>query len=81
MVRTHVQLDPRQLDALRRVAQERGCSVSELIRRSVDRYLTELTTTDEERVRRALAAVGRFRSGVPDLGSAHDKYLDDAFDA
>lgn len=33
----------------------------------------------EERRRRAIAAAGRFRSGIPDLSSKHDEYLENAF--
>ncbi len=33
----------------------------------------------EERRRRALAAAGRFRSGISDLSSKHDEYLEDAY--
>ncbi len=34
-----------------------------------------------ERSRRAIAAAGRFRSGVADLSTAHDVYLEDGFAA
>ena len=33
----------------------------------------------EERRQRAIAAAGRFRSGIPDISSNHDKYLGDAY--
>jgi Arc/MetJ-type ribon-helix-helix transcriptional regulator len=36
-------------------------------------------TDEAERRRRALAAIGRFRSRVTDLSTEHDKYLDDAY--
>jgi len=38
-------------------------------------------TDDAERRRRAIAAVGRFRSGAPDLSKDHDAYLEDAYGA
>ncbi len=40
--------------------------------------LREITDKAERR-RRALAAAGRFRSGVADLSTEHDKYLDEAY--
>ena len=40
--------------------------------------LREITDKAERR-RRALAAIGRFRSGVTDLSTEHDKYLDEAY--
>ena len=33
----------------------------------------------EERRKRAMAAAGRFRSGIPDLSSNHDKHLEEAY--
>jgi predicted DNA-binding protein len=33
----------------------------------------------EERQGRAIAAAGRFRSGISDLSSNHDKYLEDSY--
>jgi hypothetical protein len=33
----------------------------------------------EERHKRALDAAGRFRSGLRDLSTEHDKYLEEAF--
>jgi hypothetical protein len=38
-------------------------------------------TNLEERRRRALAASGRFRSGLSDLSADHDRYLEDAYSA
>ncbi len=32
-----------------------------------------------ERCRRAIAAAGRFRSGIPDLSLNHDKHLEDSY--
>ena len=40
--------------------------------------LREVTDMAERR-RRAIAAAGRFRSGVTDLSTEHDKYLDEAY--
>lgn len=33
----------------------------------------------EERKRRAIAAAGRFRSGVTDLAANHDRYLEESY--
>ena len=38
-----------------------------------------LITDMVERRRRAIAAAGKFRSGVADLSSDHDRYLEEAF--
>jgi hypothetical protein len=80
MVRTQIQLTEEQARRLKRLAAEEGCSMAELIRRGVDRLLDGVTgTSREERKRRALAAAGRFRSGVHDLSTNHDQYLAQAY--
>lgn len=81
MVRTQIQLEEQQAAMLRRAAAERHVSVAELIRRSVDLYLSSAVcpTSREEQRERAIGAAGRFRSGVTDLGEAHDRYLAEAF--
>ncbi|MDR7550829.1 MAG: CopG family transcriptional regulator [Armatimonadota bacterium] len=79
MVRTQVQLTEAQVRALRQLAAERGVSVAELIRQSLELFLQSARTQDREERRRALAAAGRFRSGLHDLAAEHDRYLEDAY--
>lgn len=81
MVRTQVQLTAEQVRALRQMAAREGVSVAELIRRSVDAWLRRSNEVPlEERLRRAIAVAGRFRSGLPDLAVHHDKYLAEALE-
>jgi hypothetical protein len=43
--------------------------------------LTPKASIDREELkRRALAVSGRFRSGLKDLSTEHDRYLEEAFD-
>lgn len=82
MVRTQVQLNENQVKALKEIAAERDVSMAELIRRAIDLWIeAEGAVTHEERKRRALAAVGQFRSGLKDLSENHDKYLAEAYEA
>src|SRR5438105_4392664 len=68
MVRTQIQLTEEQTQRLKEMAAIEGRSMAELIRRSVDAYLVaQGGVSREERKRRAIAASGRFRSGVTDL--------------
>jgi len=39
----------------------------------------EEMTDESERRRRAIAMAGKFRSGISDLSSNHDRYLEEAF--
>lgn len=81
MERTQILLTDEQAAELRERARTEGQSLASLVRRAVDRFLgqAEKGGDREETKRRALAAVGRFRSGVRDLATRHDDYLDDAY--
>jgi hypothetical protein len=80
MVRTQVQLTEEQMRILKRLASERGVSVAELVRQSVDLFARSAGAVDDhEQRRRALAIAGRFRSGRGDLAAEHDRYLDEAY--
>ena len=76
MVRTQIQLTDEQSRRLKVRAAEERVSVAELVRRAVDRSLTEQPTADPVELReRALAASGRFRSCTSDVSVRHDDYL------
>lgn len=80
MIRTQIQLTEEQARALREVASGEGVSMAEVVRRGIEEMLRErcLPSRSDTR-RRALAVVGRFRSGRPDLGQEHDRELSEAF--
>jgi len=51
-----------------------------LVRDGVDDLLRARGTVDRQAVKaRSIAAIGRFKSGVRDLGTKHDDHLADAF--
>jgi len=76
MVRTQVQLTEEQARRLRALAREEGVSLAEMVRRTVEGYLQEKENGGfAERAERALAAVGRFASGLRDVSQEHDRYL------
>lgn len=80
MVRTQIQLTKEQANALKKLALSRHLSIAELIRQAVDSFIKSSAVIDiEERKKRAIAAAGRFHSGISDLSTAHDKYLAEAF--
>ena len=80
MVRTQIQLTAQQAKAIKKIARARHLSVAELIRQAVDNLIKASTVIDvEERRKRAIDASGRFRSGLRDLSTEHDKYLEEAF--
>ena len=80
MIRTQVQLTEGQFKALRQESAATGRSVADLIRQGVDRYLSERSGIErDERIKRAIAAAGKFSSGLRDVSAKHDKYLAEAF--
>ncbi|MDE3074417.1 MAG: ribbon-helix-helix protein, CopG family [Chloroflexota bacterium] len=80
MVRTQIQLRADQAAKLQQLAVRRGVSMAELVREGVDRLLRESEKPDfEARRQRALAAAGRYNSGLPDIAESHDEYLAEAF--
>lgn len=74
MVRTAVQLTDEQFEALKTLSARQRRPLAELLRQGVDSVLAQGTVSPDAK-RRALAASGRFRSGLGDLARRHDHYL------
>lgn len=79
MVRTQIQLNEEQAKGLREAAARQGRSMADLVRDGVDLVLGTGAVGREERKRRALAASGKFHSGLEDIARHHDRYLAEAF--
>ncbi|MBI5198980.1 MAG: ribbon-helix-helix protein, CopG family [Nitrospirae bacterium] len=80
MVRTQIQLTELQAKALKKLALSRHLSIAELIRQAVDNMIKTSSVVDiEERKRRALEVMGKFKSGKKDISERHDEYLVEAF--
>lgn len=80
MVRTQIQLTEKQARKLRNLAKVKKVSMAELVRRGVDMLLRNSSLLDiEERKKKAIQVVGKFRSGTRDVSEKHDGYLDEAF--
>ena len=79
MIRTQIQLDPRQYERLKALAARQSKSFSQLVREGVDHVLAaERRDTDWDRF---MAAVGSCRAedGATDVSARHDEFLADAF--
>lgn len=81
MIRTQIQLTPQQVRSLRALAQRQGVSVAEMIRRLVDRGLSE-EADRAELYRLAAEVIGRFheREGAQEVAAKHDSFLDTAYE-
>lgn len=75
MIRTQIQLEEGVYEELKSTAAALGCSISELIRRSIRATLPSQKA--KPRIARSLKAIGRYRSGLKDLSTNHDRYLPD----
>lgn len=81
MIRTQIQLTDEQARAIKKIAAAKGVSVAEVIRRAVEGVIRSDTRMGtEERQKRALDIVGKFKSGKRDVSKRHDAYLTDAYD-
>jgi hypothetical protein len=79
MVRKIVQLMEAQSEALEQRAREQGTSFSEMVRRSIDAFLSQKPPGDDVR-ERAINAVGYAKSGRRDISVRHDDYLTEAYE-
>jgi len=67
----HLYLREEQVAALRHLARQRGASMAELVRQSVDRFLADTPVEDDP----LWSLVGVGASGAGDLAQHHDAYL------
>jgi hypothetical protein len=83
MVRMQIQFTEEEVAALRDEAARRKVSISSVVREAVDARvaLPRHETSLDERKARAIAACGRFRSGLGDVASRHDEYFADSIDS
>ncbi len=81
MHRTQIQLTNSQLQALRARAAEEHRSLADLIRESIDIYMTKAVAgrNRAELAARAKRAAGRYSSGGSDGSARHDAHLSEAF--
>jgi predicted transcriptional regulator len=75
MIRTQISITDEQARRLRRAAAGRDISIAHLVREAIDAYVTDVDAGRRGRLDRALAAAGRFNSGLTDVSDRHDDYL------
>ncbi len=75
MIRTQIQLEESVYEELKSTTGALGCSILELICRSIRSTLPSQKA--KPRIARSLKAIGRYRSGFKDLSEQHDRYLPD----
>lgn len=80
MVRTQIQLTEEQAKKIKKIAASRGVPMAEVIRDAVEGTIRSSgVVISEERRKRALEIVGKFRSGKKNVSRKHDSYLADTW--
>jgi hypothetical protein len=79
MVRTQVYLTPEQHAALRRAAERTGVSMTEELRRLIDRHLLAKGAAAELAREPVFSFIGIGESGDSEVAERHDEYLAGAF--
>jgi Arc/MetJ-type ribon-helix-helix transcriptional regulator len=81
MARTTVRLSEQQAQQVRALAAQRGVSMAEIIRESIDAFAAASQRPSGQELReRSSLAIGIGRSGLGDLATNHDAYLAEAYD-
>ena len=75
MIRTQIQFEQKTYEALKTKSNETGKSISEIVRRALDRSIAA-QEVDQKWVR-ALKSMGKFSSGLNNLAEKHDDHLGD----
>ena len=75
MIRTQIQFEQRTYEALKTKSNETGKSISEIVRRSLDRSIAAQEV--DQKWARALNSMGKFSSGLNNLAEKHDDHLGD----
>ncbi len=78
MTRTQVYLTPKQHRALKKAAAREGVSMTELLRRMVDKHLLGRWGTRRPPKELVLSLVALGESGSRDVSENHDRALDEA---
>lgn len=75
MIRTQIQFEQKTYETLKAKSQETGKSISEIVRRSLDRAIAAQEV--DQKWARALNSMGKFSSGLNNLAEKHDDHLGD----
>jgi vacuolar-type H+-ATPase subunit D/Vma8 len=75
MIRTQIQFEQKTYETLKAKSQETGKSISEIVRRSLDRAIAAQEV--DQKWARALNTIGKFSSGLNNLAEKHDDHLGD----
>ena len=75
MIRTQIQFEQKTYETLKAKSQETGKSISEIVRRALDRSIAAQEI--DQKWARALSSMGKFSSGLNNLAEKHDEHLSD----
>ena len=79
MIRTQIQLTDKQAARLKDLAHASNESMAAIIRKALDQFLLKQEPDRRILYRQALATVGKYKAGAPDISIEHDRYLEEEF--
>lgn len=81
MAQTQIELTDEQMTALEKLAKEQNTSLPQLIQDNIKKLITEPAAKyTPAQKQQALDIVGKFKSGLNDLSTNHDKYFAETID-
>jgi hypothetical protein len=79
MIRTQVQLTDEQAARVKELAHASNESMAAIIRKALDQFILKQEPDRRTLYRQALATVGKYKAGTPDISIEHDRYLEQEF--
>ncbi len=79
MIRMQIRLTDKQAARLKDLAHSSNESMAAIIRKALDRFLLKQEPDRRSLYRQAMATVGKYEAGVPDVSIDHDRYLEEEF--
>ncbi len=79
MIRTQVQLTDEQAARVKELAHASNVSMAAIIRKALDQFILKQEPDRRTLYRQALATVGKYKAGAPDISIEHDRYLEQEF--
>ncbi len=79
MIRMKIQLTDKQAARLKELARSSNESMAAIIRKALDQFLLKQEPDRRTLYRQAMAVVGKYKAGVPEVSISHDRYLEEDF--
>ena len=76
-----IQLTESEIGQLSYIAEIKRISVENLVRKAIELFLANHNQCHSKLYQEAFSVIGKYKAGVSDISTEHDRYLDEAFGA